>query len=221
MSLLHALIASRDTIILVEHDASPTGGQSYAQATQTILSKIPPNDSKLTYAADSILIHYQKSNGVVALVVAEDSAGRRMPFAFLAELHKRFLAAYGQDEINDAPAYGMAGWEKEVAKLMQQYTDSPPNDPIKVAQAELASVKDIMVKNIDAVLSRGERIELLVDKTDGLSTQARAFRKRSTQLRRKMWWKNIKVIILIIFSSILLLYFFIAFFCGLGLHCGA
>ena len=58
-------------------------------ATQTILQKIPPGDSKLTYAADSILIHYQKLNGVVALVVAEDSAGRRMPFSFLAELHKR------------------------------------------------------------------------------------------------------------------------------------
>lgn len=39
--------------------------------------------------AGATLIHYQKSNGVVALVVAEDSAGRRMPFAFLAELHKR------------------------------------------------------------------------------------------------------------------------------------
>lgn len=40
-----------------------------------------------------------------------------------------------------------------------------------------------MVKSIDAVLSRGERIELLVDKTDQMSTQARAFRKRSTVLR--------------------------------------
>lgn len=46
-----------------------------------------------------------------------------------------------------------------------------------------------MTRNIDAVLSRGERIELLVDKTDGLSTQARQFRKRATVVRRRMWWK--------------------------------
>ncbi|KAL8280354.1 hypothetical protein RQP46_007271 [Phenoliferia psychrophenolica] len=191
------------------------------KATQTILAKIPPGDSKLTYAADSILIHYHKANGVVALVVAEDSAGRRMPFGFLAELHKRFTANYSADEIEDAPAYGMASWEGDIAKLMQQFTDSPPTDPIKNAQAELANVKDIMVKNIDAVLSRGERIELLVDKTDHMSTQARAFRKRSTQLRRKMWWKNIKVMILIGFSGVLLLYLLVASFCGLGLSCGS
>ena len=41
------------------------------------------------FIADNILIHYQKSNGIVALVVADDEAGRRMPFAFLAELHKQ------------------------------------------------------------------------------------------------------------------------------------
>lgn len=58
-------------------------------ACQTILSKIPPNDSKLTYAADQILIHYQKKDGVTALVVAEDTAGRRVPFSFLAELHRK------------------------------------------------------------------------------------------------------------------------------------
>lgn len=54
-----------------------------------------------------------------------------------------------------------------------------------------------MTKNIDAVLSRGERIELLVDKTDQMSAQARAFRKRTVVLRRKMWWKNVKVLIAI------------------------
>lgn len=71
----------------------------------------------------------------------------------------------------------------------QQFIDNPPRDPIRDAQAELDSVKSIMTRNIDAVLSRGERIELLVDKTDGLSTQARQFRKRATVVRRRMWWK--------------------------------
>lgn len=44
----------------------------------------------MTYSAEDILIHYVKgSNGLVTLVVAEDVAGRRMPFAFLHELQKK------------------------------------------------------------------------------------------------------------------------------------
>lgn len=87
-------------------------------ATQTILSKIPPNDSKLTFAAESLLFHYIKANGLVAMVVAADEAGRRMPFAFLAELHKRFGAAYSEAETTDAPAYRMNGFEADLSKLM-------------------------------------------------------------------------------------------------------
>lgn len=35
------------------------------------------------------LIHYVSSNGVIYLVMADDSVGRRMPFAFLADLERR------------------------------------------------------------------------------------------------------------------------------------
>jgi vesicle-associated membrane protein 7 len=34
-----------------------------------------------------------------------------------------------------------------------------------------------MVQNIDSILARGERIELLVDKTDTMAGQAYAFRR--------------------------------------------
>ncbi|KDE04271.1 vesicle-associated membrane protein 7 [Microbotryum lychnidis-dioicae p1A1 Lamole] len=220
MSLLHALIA-RDTVVLVEHDHAPHTPNNYAQATQTILSKIPPNDSKLTYAAENLLIHYHKANGIVAMVVAQDSAGRRMPFAFLADLFKHFHQKFTYEQIGDAPAFGCNSFENDMSKLMTFYEETPPNDPIKAAQAELAGVKDIMVRNIDAVLSRGERIELLVDKTDQMSNQARAFRKRATVLRRKMWWKNIKVLIAIGLSATLLLYLIAASFCGAKLKCTA
>lgn len=38
---------------------------------------------------------------------------------------------------------------------------------------QVDEVKTIMVDNIEKVLERGERLELLVDKTDNLRTQAR------------------------------------------------
>jgi len=49
------------------------------------------------------------------------------------------------------------------------------------------------------VLERGERMELLVDKTDNLNQQAFQFKKKSTQLKRAMWWKNTKLMIMLIF----------------------
>ncbi|GAA5902708.1 hypothetical protein JCM6882_004047 [Rhodosporidiobolus microsporus] len=215
MSLLHALVARGDQI-LAEHD---TRGGQYSSACQTILTKIPARDSKLTYSADQILVHYQSQGGVIALVVAEDEAGRRMPFAFLAELHRTFTQAHNENEIADAPAFGMNGFEKEIAKLMKKYEENPPQDAIKVAQQELDATKQVMVKSIDAVLNRGERLEVLIDRTDEMSQQARAFRKRATVLRRKMWYKNVKVLMATGFSALFVLYLLMASVCGAGLHC--
>jgi hypothetical protein len=50
----------------------------------------------------------------------------------------------------------------------------------------------------DKVLERGEKIELLVDKTEVLDQHAFKFKKQSRQLKRSMWWKNAKLMILII-----------------------
>ena len=50
-----------------------------------------------------------------------------------------------------------------------------------------------MVQNIDSILQRGERLDLLVDKTDTLAGQAYAFRRGAKSVRRQQWWKNQKI----------------------------
>ncbi|KAL2936291.1 hypothetical protein RDABS01_007283, partial [Bienertia sinuspersici] len=41
--------------------------------------------------------------------------------------------------------------------------------------------------------SRGEKIELLVDKTENHCSQAQDFQQQGTQMRRKMWFQNMKI----------------------------
>jgi vesicle-associated membrane protein 7 len=104
---------------------------------------------------------------------------------------------------------------------MHTYNTAPPTDEVARAQAELNQVKDIMVQNVEQILSRGERIELLVDKTDSMATQATAFRRGARTVRRQMWWKNSKILALSVLVALLLLYIIVAQFCGAGLQCGA
>ena len=72
-----------------------------------------------------------------------------------------------------------------------------PGDPDKVERVrdEVGRVKDIMVTNIEALLQRGERLDLLVDKTEQLSSSGVTFKQASRTLARRMWWQNFKVLI--------------------------
>ncbi|KAI0087171.1 VAMP/synaptobrevin-like protein [Irpex rosettiformis] len=220
MSLIHALVAQGSTI-LAEHQG---GERDFSQATQTILSKIPPNNSKLTYVWEQYLFHYISEGGYIYLCMADDSAGRRMPFAFLTELQQKFTsAALPSSSSSFPPAYALQGsFGPVIAQLMNTYNTSPPSDELTRAQSELAQVKNIMVQNVEQILSRGERIELLVDKTDNMASQATAFRRGAKTVRRSMWWKNTRVLALSGLVGLTFVWLIVAQFCGAGLNqCGS
>src|SRR3989440_11815563 len=99
--------------------------------------------------------------------------------------------------------------------IEQGTTEAGQQDALRTVQSEIAGVRGIMTENIERVLERGERIDLLVDKTDRLGGSAREFRVRSKGLRRQMWWKDVKLMALLILVIIFLVYLLVGFGCGL------
>lgn len=164
---------------------------------------------KLTYTHNQNFVHYiadapsdhpdgdPSAGGLTYLVVARSDLGRRIPFGYLFEIRRRFLEAHDprSTDFRDLPAYGAATFNAQLKSLMVEYgtTREGRADAISRVQGEIENVRGVMTENIERVLERGERIELLVDKTDRLGGNAHEFRIRSRGLRRQMWWKNVKV----------------------------
>ncbi|KAF2671573.1 vesicle-associated membrane protein [Microthyrium microscopicum] len=226
--LLYACIAYNSTI-LTEHVSAPS-----AQITKTasiILPKIDHSSpKKLTYTHGANHIHYiaassseypsnsQSAGGLTYMCIAKDDLGQRVPFGFLLEAKKRFLEEYppAATDFSGLPGYGCGSFNTTLKSIMNHHgSEEGQKDALKNVQREMDDVRDIMNENIERVLERGERIDLLVDKTDRLGGSARDFRVRSTGLRRRMWWKNVKLMALLILVSVFLLYLFIGFGCGL------
>jgi len=103
--------------------------------------------------------------------------------------------------------------------VAQGTTEAGQQDALRNVQSEIAGVREIMTENIERVLERGERINLLVDKTDRLGGSAADFRVRSRGLRRQMWWKNVRLMALLVVVVLFLMYLFIGFGCGLPGEC--
>lgn len=71
-----------------------------------------------------------------------------------------------------------------------------------------------MVENIERILERGDRLELLVQKTDDLSDSAFVFKRGATALKRDMWYRNIKTSAYVVLLIIVGLYILGAVLCG-------
>lgn len=132
-----------------------------------------------------------------------------MSFGFLLEAKQRFLAQLPPDatDFSDLPTYGAAQFNGELRRLMVEYgtTAQGRDDALGNVRREIDDVRGIMTRNIEGLLERGERIDLLVDKTDRLGGNAREFRVRSRGLKRRMWWKNVKLMALLALVVVLIL----------------
>ena len=94
-------------------------------------------------------------------------------------------------------------------------------DSIDRVRSQLDSVKEIMCENIDSLLERGDKIELLVDKSDRLNTTAFKFERSSRSLKRTMYWQQIKMYILFFVALGLFSLFIALIACGIQLNqCG-
>ena len=55
------------------------------------------------------------------------------------------------------------------------------------------SRSQVMVSNIESIVERGERLDLIVDKAENLSNESVTFRQSGRRLQRRMWWQNARM----------------------------
>lgn len=122
-----------------------------------------------------------------------DDTGRRVPFLFLLDLESIFRSKYLGQSVGGSveELRGVAGLDKDLENLLER-ANRGENDVSGLARQEIEQVKIIMIENVERVMERGERITLLVSKTDRMNNNAVEFRKRSNQVKRSMRWANIK-----------------------------
>ncbi|XP_072984178.1 vesicle-associated membrane protein 711-like isoform X2 [Typha latifolia] len=210
MTILYSLVA-RGTVVLAEFSATQTNAGAIARQ---ILEKIPGvNDSHVSYSQDRYVFHVTRTDGITVLCVADDTAGRRIPFAFLEEIHGRFVKAYGR-ACHTALAYAMnEEFSRVLSQQMEYYSNDPNADRINRIRGEMSQVRNVMIENIDKVLERGDRLEMLVDKTEHMQGNTIRFRKQARRFRSSVWCRNVKLMVILILLLLVIIYVVLAFVC--------
>lgn len=233
--LIYSFVA-KGTVVLAEH-TSFSG--NFSTIAIQCLQKLPPNNNKFTYSCDGHTFNFLVDKGFVFLVVADEAVGRSMPFVFLERIRDDFMRRYESsinaegsshplidDEDDDlfedrfSIAYNLDREFGPKLKEHMQYCISNPEEMSRLSKlkAQITEVKGIMMDNIEKVLDRGEKIELLVDKTESLQFQADSFQRQGRQLRRKMWLQNLRFKLMVGGGLIFFILFLWLIACG-GFKC--
>ncbi|MQL73023.1 hypothetical protein Taro_005376 [Colocasia esculenta] len=208
--------AAKGTVVLAEH-TSFSG--NFSTVAVQCLQKLPSSSNEFTYTCDGHTFNFLVESGfgikTSPFCTADEAAGRCAPFVFLERVRDDFMQRYGAS-INAGGSHPLADGDDDDDDLFgdrfsvaynldrefgpklkehMSYCTSHPEEMNKLTQlrAQITEVKEITMGNIEKVLDRGDKIELLVDKTELLQFQADSFQKQGRQLRHKMWLQNLRL----------------------------
>ena len=193
---------------------SPKKG-NFRSFSEQILQRVDPNiNSKKDYIQDDYVFHLLVSDGLIFLCLADREFGRTRPFSFLEDIRNRFLSQYGRRWQSAKPMEMNSDFARVLSRQMDYFSNNPSADRIQKVRQELNEVKDILTDDIGKLLDRGEKMHLLVEKTEDLSMGATQFRQRSTQLKRHMCVKSCKMTIILIIVILVIFFIILLSACG-------
>lgn len=195
--------------LLVAHQQGSSG--HFEDLTLSMLKNIPSNaNTKVTYQSQNYQFHVIVEDQITYLCVAEESFGKRVPYAFLQEIKSKFSSTTLRSRAFSARNYEFQqDFGNVLSREMERYSSGDTGDQLSKARSEVDQVKVIMTQNIERVLQRGEHLDDLVTKTEELHDTANVFRVSSRRVARKMWWRNVKMWIIIGIIGAIILTFII------------
>jgi len=201
MPIIGALIA-RGAVVLAEYCPPGTNFPSIARRLAQQIPSTP--DSKNSYNFENHNFNYLVEGGITYICMTDQDMKLRVPYAFLFDINNRFRATF-RETVKTAGNLSMnESFSRVIKDRLEFFSNDRNADKITKIKGEVEDAKAIMVQNIDKVLERGERIEVLVSKTEDLNVQATSFKKKSTTLKKKMWWQNCRLTLVIIIITLAL-----------------
>lgn len=201
MPLIYSLI-SRSVNVLAEFSDENVKG-NFLTISRVILKKIPiQEDHRKSYIYDQYVFHYIVSNSITYLCMTDSKYNPSLAFEFLETIRHQFISQYENQALfaiafslnrEFSPFLKKSMEQNELAEEEYRQRDEN-NHSVKIIDLEkqLDELKDVMIDNIDKILSQGEKIELLVDQTESLYQNGIRFRRQAVKLKTNLFTKNIK-----------------------------
>ena len=138
--------------------------------------------SSLTWDTKAYTFHaYGRTEGVAGIIISDHDYPALVAHQLLSKVVDEFLSKHPRTAFATSNATLSF---PELKDYIVKYQDPQQADSIMKIQKELDETKIVLHKTIESVLERGEKIDTLVQKSDGLSAQSKMFYTQVSALCR-------------------------------------
>lgn len=200
MSLIYSLIARAPDVVLCEHTEY---SGNFMQIIRSILQKNIKTNSKCIISYDKYKIHYINTEGITYLCLSEELNDENA-FAFLNDIKRKLLKTNKIETISSMNAFGLS-FTDTLTQYMIYYNTHPLTTKGDEIITELNETKDAIIENIENLIDRENKMNMIVSKSENLNTfsmnisnVAESIRKSEEKKNNTKWFILLGVIILLI-----------------------
>lgn len=150
--------------------------KEFMQFTSQILVERTRVNERASVKEQEYVCHvFVRSDLLGGVIVSDSEYPQRVVFTLLNKVLEDFSQRFSPSVWKTAEPNTIS-WP-ECEKYLEEYQNPRQADAMTKVQAELDETKIVLHNTIETVLQRGERLDDLVEKSEGLTLQSKAFYK--------------------------------------------
>lgn len=178
----------------------------------TITNPTQPDIGNIESSPYSIHYKCDRENDILVIVITASNFPDQLALSYLSELHDEFCHIHLNEIISFKNRgemirpYQFMSFETFISKSKKIYADSRAKDGLHEINNQLNDVKNIMNKNINDLLNRGENLNNLQDLSTSLREQSIKYKKYAKKINWDLFIKQYAPVVVVALVVFLLIY---------------
>jgi len=147
--------------------------------SREVVGRSRPGDRNSVLHQGHLCHAYVRGDSLACAVICDEEYPQRVAFSLIHSVIDKFIAKEFPWQATQADTE----FEFPILEdLVEKYQDPTEADSLMKIQKDIDSTKDTVIRTIDQLLDRGEKLENLAARSDDLSFQSRVFVEKSSEM---------------------------------------
>jgi len=149
------------------------------------LKQVPKNRKSFYKYKDKYVFHSVNEDGFTYLCLADSDYPKTRAHVFLEELKISFCNKYPQAMRQAAISYSLIGFQETIKQKMEYHNSNKVDPKLTKIRDQAGATLGLMEQNMEAIIDRGDTIELLVKKAGTLNVESSMLKERSATYKEQ------------------------------------
>ncbi|CAI4046940.1 hypothetical protein SUVZ_12G3030 [Saccharomyces uvarum] len=189
----------------VDNENDPSLSEQKQKVKIVVSRMTPQSATEATLESGSFEIHYLKKSMVFYFVICESGYPRNLAFSYLNDIAQEFEHSFANEyPKTTVRPYQFVNFDNFLQMTKKSYSDKKVQDNLDQLNQELVGVKQIMSKNIEDLLYRGDSLDKMSDMSSSLKETSKRYRKSARKINFDLLISQYAPIVIVAFFFVFL-----------------